>query len=120
MAKRIVSCLLCVLILASVAASLCACSVSVEPSGGKTKNLIEDAHITPGIKSADALNKAYTPAVAEFALKLFKQSLNDDGNTLISPLSVICALAMTMNGARGETLAQAENVFGMDIDSLNE
>ena len=120
MAKRIVSCLLCVLILASVAASLCACSGSVEPSGGKAKNLIEDAHITPGVKSADALNKAYTPAVAEFALKLFKQSLNDDGNTLISPLSVICALAMTMNGARGETLAQAENVFGMDIDSLNE
>ena len=40
-------------------------------------------------------------------------------NTLISPLSVLCALAMTANGAEEETLAQMEEVLGMTTDELN-
>ena len=58
-------------------------------------------------------------AAADFGVRLFKTSMEEGKNTLISPLSVIYALAMTANGADGETLAQMEQVLGMDVDNLN-
>ena len=58
-------------------------------------------------------------AAAEFGVRLFQNSLEEGKNTLISPLSVLYALAMTANGADGETLAQMEAVLGMDCDNLN-
>lgn len=45
--------------------------------------------------------------------------MEEGKNTLISPLSVLYALAMTANGADGETLAQMEQVLGMESDELN-
>lgn len=56
---------------------------------------------------------------ADFGVRLFKTSMEEGENTLISPLSVLYALAMTANGADGETLAQMEQVLGMDVDNLN-
>ena len=58
-------------------------------------------------------------AAADFGVRLFKASMEEGKNTLISPLSVFYALAMTANGADGETLAQMEQVLGMDVDNLN-
>ena len=58
-------------------------------------------------------------AAANFGVALFKTSLENGTNTLISPLSVLYALAMTANGAEGETLAQMEQVLGMESDELN-
>lgn len=58
-------------------------------------------------------------AAADFGVRLFQTSMEEGKNTLISPLSVLYALAMTANGADGETLAQMENVLGMDADNLN-
>ena len=58
-------------------------------------------------------------AVADFGVRLFKTSMEEGENTLISPLSVLYALAMTANGVDGETLAQMEQVLGMDVDNLN-
>ena len=58
-------------------------------------------------------------AAADFGVRLFKTSMEEGKNTLISPLSVLYALAMTSNGADGETLAQMEQVLGMDVDNLN-
>lgn len=58
-------------------------------------------------------------AAADFGVRLFKTSMEEGKNTLISPLSVLYALAMTANGADGETLAQMEQVLGMDVDNLN-
>ena len=58
--------------------------------------------------------------VTDFAVRLFQQSLEDEENTLISPLSVLMALAMTANGAKGETLSQMEETFGLNIESINE
>lgn len=57
--------------------------------------------------------------LAEFGVQLFKKSFSKEENVLISPLSVLCALSMTANGAKGETLSQMEDVLGMDIVSLN-
>lgn len=58
-------------------------------------------------------------AVADFAVRLLRASNKTGENTLISPLSVLCALAMTANGAKGETLEQMEKVLGMTTEELN-
>ena len=58
-------------------------------------------------------------AAADFGVRLFQNSMEEGKNTLISPLSVLYALAMTTNGAEGETLSQMEQVLGMDVDNLN-
>ncbi|MCL2337450.1 MAG: serpin family protein [Firmicutes bacterium] len=59
-------------------------------------------------------------AIADFAVRLFQNSLAKDGNTLIAPVSVLSALAMTANGAKGETLTQMEKVCGLSTGELNE
>lgn len=58
-------------------------------------------------------------AVKDFAVRLIDQNYKNGEDTLISPLSVLCALSMTANGAKGETLAQMEEVFGTSVDQLN-
>ena len=58
-------------------------------------------------------------AAADFGVRLFQASVEEGKNTLISPLSVLYALAMTANGADGNTLAQMEQVLGMETEALN-
>lgn len=58
-------------------------------------------------------------AVADFALRLFRQSGQAGKNTLISPFSVLAALGMTANGAAGSTLAEMETTFGMERINVN-
>lgn len=58
-------------------------------------------------------------AVCDFAVRLFRESFDGENAAMISPLSVLAALAMTANGARGETLAQMEAALGMKIEQLN-
>ncbi len=58
-------------------------------------------------------------AFADFGLKLLCNNLEDKENVLVSPLSVLSALAMTANGARGGTLSQMEQVFGISLGELN-
>ena len=67
---------------------------------------------------AEANLSAHTAAVTDFGVRLFQNSLSAE-DTLVSPLSVLCALAMTANGAKGETLAQMEEVFGLSVEELN-
>ncbi|MFI3326307.1 MAG: serpin family protein [Clostridia bacterium] len=60
-----------------------------------------------------------TDEIMDFSFEILEKSF-DEENILISPLSIITALAMTANGADGNTISQMENVFGTDIESLNE
>jgi serpin B len=58
-------------------------------------------------------------AATDFALRLFLAA--DQGrNTLLSPVSILSALAMTANGASGETLSEMERTLGMNREMLNE
>jgi len=75
--------------------------------------------IKPGTVDAAPLAEASADAVTDFAVRLFRESASDGESTLISPLSVLSALAMTTNGAEGETRAQMESVFGMTAEELN-
>ena len=57
--------------------------------------------------------------VTDFAVRLL--CATDEGaNTFISPMSVMLALAMTANGAAGDTKTEMEQVLGMGVDRLNE
>lgn len=57
--------------------------------------------------------------ITDFAVRLFQNSIEEGKNTLISPASVLVALSMTANGARGNTLTQMEEVLGLGADELN-
>ena len=61
-----------------------------------------------------------TPPVADFSVELLKRCADGQNNVMVSPASVISALAMTFNGAEEDTLKQFENtVCGCDIDEFN-
>ena len=70
------------------------------------------------IKGLDDLG-SQNPVVTDFAVRLFKASLQEGENVLISPLSVLSALAMTVNGAEGDTRKQMEETLGMSAEELN-
>lgn len=73
------------------------------------------------------LDDRFVNAAADYSVDLFKKSVAEDvqngKNVLMSPESVLNALAMTANGADGETLAEMEQVMsggaGIPIDELN-
>ena len=70
--------------------------------------------IEPG--AASVTSDAAAPM--DFALRLLQSTHTEDKNTLVSPLSVFSALAMTANGADGSTLAQMETVLGMAQEDM--
>ena len=59
-------------------------------------------------------------AMTEFGVRLARNSFENGENLLLSPLSVLCALAMTANGAKEQTLKQMEEIFGLPIEALIE
>ena len=61
------------------------------------------------------LNDQFLNAAANFSLDLFRETVSNSDNSLISPVSVLLALAMTANGADGNTLTQMEQVIGGGI-----
>jgi len=64
-----------------------------------------------------------TNSIGAFGLELFNLLAADGEDVFISPLSIHMALAMTYNGAQGETswqMARALNVLSMNNKELNE
>lgn len=59
-----------------------------------------------------------TKYYSDFAARLLKESFDGKENTLVSPLSVMLALAMSAEGADAETLAEIEELFGMSAADL--
>ncbi|MBE6607603.1 MAG: serine protease [Ruminococcaceae bacterium] len=104
--------LVALILLMAIAGNIVGCSMQV-----RAENLMDG--ITPNEVSALDDLGAYNADVTDFAVRLFKASEECGENTLISPLSVLYALAMTANGAKGETLAQMESVLGMTVEELN-
>lgn len=92
------------------------------PNGAKMKATLLSKEIGDDEVAKLTLTDRYVSAVADFSFKLFKTSRTAGANTLISPLSVQLALAMTANGADGQTLSQMEQVLGNGLSKseLNE
>ena len=95
---------------------------------GGCMNSFASDDLMKGVKARSVTGKdsddAFILAQTELALKLFKASANEskNENVLISPLSILLALAMTANGADNETRAEMEALLGGDIplEELNE
>ena len=113
--KRWMVAIVCLSVLATGMMSLSGCGTTVQAA-----NLMEG--ITAKTVSGKAVDDAFKNSSADFAIKLFQQTRDNNKNSLISPLSVMLALSMTANGAKGETLAQTESLLGGDIpmETLNE
>lgn len=110
--KKTIILLISMILICVLAVNFSGCTIKIQ-----AKNLMED--ITPNyVKAVDDL-KSKDADVTDFAIRLFKASEEKGKNTLISPLSVLCALAMTANGAENETLHQMEAVLGMTTEELN-
>jgi len=112
--KRFVP-LISLLLFAAGLMNLTSCSLEVQAS-----DLMKDipANDVKGKQSDDR----FIANSASFSIELFKKSVEKGKNTLISPVSVLLALAMTANGADNGTLKQMQTVLGKDIpiDELNE
>lgn len=113
--KRIRYSLICILLSLVLLTSLCSCALKVsaeELSASYTRQATDSGEITDEFKTA----------MAELSFKLFKNIAADksEESKLFSPLSAALCLGMLTNGADGETLSQLEDLFGMDIDTLNK
>src|SRR5689334_5992629 len=75
--------------------------------------------------SDDMIRNKLAAANTQFGIKLLSEILKQDNgkNVFISPASVAIALAMTYNGASGDTqkaMAQALELQGMTLQEVNE
>ena len=115
--KKIISVLLCITLIL-ISFSACGENPAPIPSKMISKNLMSD--ISPkSVEKSDDLaegNKAYY----DFAVSLFKENQANGDNVLISPLSVLCALSMTANGAKNDTLNEFEKAFGLSATDLSK
>ena len=84
----------------------------------QTKGSDLTAGVTARPVEGGAVTEAGAQAVTDFGLTLFQACMEGE-DPLVSPLSVLEALGMTANGAAGETLAQMEEAFGLDVEALN-
>ena len=125
-----------VLALSILALALCSCGSVSKPSETSKREPIEVPPVEQSEKTArgDLLadyvaqvvsgketDKKFISAMLDFSAELMKNTACEKKeNSLISPLSIILALAMTSNGAENETKAQFEDIFGVTTDEVNE
>lgn len=87
-------------------------------SGSGVRRLEPTAAPEPvGASASEDLDRA----AADFGLELLRQAREEGENTFLSPLSVLLCLAMTANGAEGDTLAEFQDILagGGELDGLN-
>lgn len=82
---------------------------NVQPSGATQAN--EPAPSNPSASEAAALT--------DFSVRLFQTCAPGDESMLVSPFSVVSALGMVSNGAKGETSTQMESTLGLSAEELN-
>lgn len=113
--KRCAVVILCLSFIAAGLLGFSGCGAKIQ-----AENLMEG--FTAKTVSGKAADDAFINSTADFAIKLFQKTRDTEKNSLISPLSVMLALSMTANGAKGDTLAQMENLLGEDVpmETLNE
>ncbi len=103
-----------VLLFSVLAASFCGCMST------KAADLLDG--IQKETVSGRETDDKFRSAQLDFALKVFSEAVKeqDNKNTLISPTSLMLALAIEANGAKGDTLKEMEQLLGCKIGELNE
>lgn len=121
------------LLLAALCLQLAACGVPSAPTEPKqTENTQgtdkpqpsteQQEPVQPsgqGNGEAKPVDASFEAASADFAARLLQNAVSSEENTVLSPYSLLMALAMTANGASGETRSQMETLFGLPLEQLN-
>lgn len=103
------------LLFCAISMNFTACTVKAQAA-----NLLDG--ITANEVKLKLADEKFISSSADFALNIFKKSIKENENSLISPLSVMLALAMVANGADGQTKKEIEVLLGgkIKLDELNE
>ncbi len=104
--------------------SLCVTMVATSGCGLIPKRVSANelsADYTRTATVSGTVSDEFKSAFIDFSFKMFQSTTTkDENNDLLSPLSAALCLALVNNGARGETRAQLESLFGMNTDDLNQ
>lgn len=113
--KGIFTSILCSFLIGAIFINITGCALKVQAS-----DLMEGVNANTVIGKAS--DDRFIKSSADFAVKLFKETIAEDKSSLISPLSVMLALAMTANGADTKTKKEMETLLGGDtkLEKLNE
>ncbi len=80
---------------------------------------LENPDSLPSSESEASIKEKGSRAMNDFSAKLLKSSVGESENILVSPLSVMYALSMTANGAKGQTLDEMEKTLGLSNYEMN-
>lgn len=122
--KKMLAVFMSVLSLAACILPFSGCGKTVGKVHNKSVKSGAVRDLTEVISKNESASKApddeFKAAASSFAAELFKDNYSKGKTTLVSPLSVLTALALVQNGAQGDTLAQLEQALGgLDRDTLN-
>lgn len=86
-------------------------------------DLMNDIKPNKGGRLPENMNQKLNQSILNFTWNMFGESSKNDGNMMISPPSIYLALAMTLNGADGETkdaMLNALSAKGISLEELNK
>ena len=113
MDKRIIAVFMLVFMVCSL--GLVGCREPAADSGQKIPRPAEEV--------LESFDPVLAGATSGFGMKLLEKLCAEEENVFISPVSIAPALAMTYNGARGETkekMAAVLGVAGVELERLND
>ena len=120
--KRIITLVLCICLMIS----LTACGqedeseiseLSAETSQEEKKQ--DDKESEEAVKNLEKM-KDTSDKVKNVSMELFKESVSDGKNSMISPVSILMAMAMAENGAAAGSRTQIEKAFGCTTEELSD
>ena len=120
--KRIITLVLCICLMIS----LTACGqedeseiseLSAETSQEEKKQ--DDKESEEAVKNLEKM-KDTSDKVKNVSMELFKESVSDGKNSMISPVSILMAMAMAENGAAAGSQTQIEKAFGCTTEELSD
>ena len=97
-------------------------------NNGSVVNLMENIDKSGVAEGSDANEEVenmdvFCADTIDFSIELLQENVaSGETNVMVSPVSVLTALAMTANGAEGETLSQMQQVIGENqtLDQMNQ
>ena len=91
--------------------------LSVETSQEEKKQ--DDKESEEAVKNLEKM-KDTSDKVKNVSMELFKESVSDGKNSMISPVSILMAMAMAENGAAAGSRTQIEKAFGCTTEELSD
>lgn len=102
-----------------VALAVCMCLiVSLAACGHENESEISELS-AEALKNLEKM-KDTSNKVKDISMELFKESISEGKNSMISPVSILMAMAMAENGAAADSRTQIEKAFGCTTEELSD